>query len=278
MTEKLTIHSTVRLSSGYDIPRLGFGLYQNDNAEPAILEALKAGYKHLDSAQMYMNEAMVGTALKKAGIPREDIFITTKCASRSHGYETTLRGVDKSLERIQSDYIDLFLIHDPKSGTERRLATYKALLECKAAGKIRTVGVSNYGVHHLKELKDAGFEMPSVNQIELHPLCQQRPIVDYCQANNIIVEAYCPIIRGNMEIPTLQTLSQKYGGRDPAQILIRWSLQKGFVPLPKSATSSRIHSNTNVYDFELSEEDMQKLDALDEGDAGGISWNPVNDP
>jgi len=148
-------------------------------------------------------------------------------------------------------------------------------LECKQAGKIRTVGVSNYGVKHLEEIKNAGYERPAVNQIELHPLCQQKPIVDYCKENDIVVQAYCPIIRGKMDDPVITKLAKKYN-RDAAQILLRWSLQKGFVPLPKSATPSRIHANANLYDFELTEGDMGELNALDKGKEGAISWNPVD--
>jgi diketogulonate reductase-like aldo/keto reductase len=273
---KFTLQSTVRLPlSGYDMPLLGFGVFQNYDAKTSVLEAFKAGYRHIDSAQAYKNEEQCAEALRASGLARGDVFITTKCVSRNHGYESTKRGVDESLAKMQFDYIDLFLIHDPLSGKDLRLATYKALLEAKAAGKIRAVGVSNYNVKHMEEIKAAGYELPEVNQIELHPLCQQKPIIKYCEENNIIVQAYCPIIRGQMGHPVIQEVAVKHK-RDPAQILIRWSLQKGYVPLPKSATPTRIHSNAEVYDFELDEEDMQKLDALDRGKEGAISWNPVN--
>jgi len=259
------------------MPLLGFGVYQNHNAKPSVLEAFKAGYRHVDSAQVYRNEADVGAAVRDSGLERGDVFITTKCTSQTHGYESTLRGVDQSLAKFGFDYIDLFLIHDPLSGTERRLATYRALQDAKKEGKIRSVGVSNYGVHHLEEIRNAGFEMPSVNQIELHPLCQQRPITSYCREHSIVVQAYCPIIRGNMTHEVITTIATKYN-RDPAQVLLRWSLQKGFVPLPKSATPSRIISNAQLYDFELNEEDMKDLDSLDRGAEGGVSWNPVGAP
>ncbi|KAJ7901991.1 Aldo/keto reductase [Mycena olivaceomarginata] len=236
----LTLASTVRLSSGFHLPLLGFGVYQNYDARPSVLEAFRAGYRHVDSAQVYKNEDAVGAAIQESGLKREDLFITTKCVSKTHGYESTLKGVDESLVKF-------------------KLAT----------GKIRSVGVSNYGVHHLEEIKDANLELPAVNQIELHPLCQQRPIVEYCKANSIVIEAYCPIIRGQMD---------NEHNRDPAQVLLRWSLQKGYVPLPKSATPSRIHSNTKLYDFELSADEMSSLDALDRGKDGAISWNPVEAP
>ncbi|KAL4079888.1 NADP-dependent oxidoreductase domain-containing protein [Scleroderma yunnanense] len=259
------------------MPLLGFGVYQNYDAKPSVLEALKAGYRHIDSAQAYKNEGAVGEAVKVSGVPREEFFITTKCVSKTHGYDSTLKGVDESLERFGFEYIDLFLIHDPFSGTERRLATYKALLDAQAAGKIRSVGVSNYAVKHLDEIKNAGLQMPAVNQIELHPFCQQRPIVEYCRAHSVVIQAYCPLVRGRMDHPVIQAITNKYG-RDPAQVLIRWSLQKGFVPLPKSATPTRIRSNANVYDFELTPEEMGQLDSLDLGKEGAISWNPVDAP
>ncbi|KAJ3727246.1 Aldo/keto reductase [Lentinula guzmanii] len=271
----LSISSTVKLSTGYVMPVLGFGVYQNYDARSSCLEAFKAGYRHVDSAQMYRNEAAVGEAVRESGLNRSDLFITTKCASRSHGYESTLKGVDESLSRFQFDYVDLFLIHDPLSGSDKRLATYKALQECKAAGKIRTVGVSNYNIKHLEEIRNAGYDMPAVNQIELHPFCQQKPIVEYCMKNSIVVQAYCPIIRGQMDHEVFTSIAAKHN-RDAAKVLIRWSLQKGYVPLPKSATPSRIHSNAQVFDFELDADDMARIDALDQGKQGAISWNPVD--
>ncbi|KAI6000760.1 Aldo/keto reductase [Pisolithus albus] len=265
----LTIKSAVKLTSGYSMPLLGFGVYQNYNAKPSVLEAFQVGYRHIDSAQAYKNEGAVGEAVRDSGIPREELFITTKCASKTHGYDSTLKGVEESLARFGFDYIDLFLIHDPFSGAQQ------ALLDAQKAGKIRTVGVSNYGIKHLDEIKTAGLPMPAINQIELHPLCQQRPIVEYCRAHAIVVQAYCPIIRGQMGHLAIQAVSNKYG-RDPAQILIRWSLQNGFVPLPKSSTPNRIRSNAAVYDFELAPGDMEDLNALDLGKAGAVSWNPVD--
>ncbi|KAF8674674.1 Aldo kereductase [Rhizoctonia solani] len=232
--------------------------------------------RHIDSAQMYRNENAVGQAVKESGLKREEIFITTKCASRSHGYEKTLAGVDESLSKFGFEYIDLFLIHDPLSGPVKRMEAYKALLECRDKGKIKSIGVSNYGVKHLEEIKQAGLEAPTVNQIELHPWCQQKEIVEYCEKNDIVVQAYCPIVRGEKwGHPALVELSKKHG-RSEAQILIRWSLQKGYVPLPKSTHEERIVENAEVFGFELGSEDMGILDALDEGSQGAISWNPVN--
>ncbi|CAE6488111.1 unnamed protein product [Rhizoctonia solani] len=272
----LSLTSTVRLRSGAAMPILGLGVYQNYDAKTSSLLAFKHGYRHIDSAQMYRNENAVGLAVKESGLKREDIFVTTKCASRSHGYEKTLAGVDESLSKFGFEYIDLFLIHDPLSGSTKRMETYKALLECRDKGKIKSVGVSNYGVKHLEEIEQAGLEAPTVNQIELHPWCQQKDIVEYCKKHDIVVQAYCPIVRGEKwGHPVVGELSKKHG-RSEAQILIRWSLQKGFVPLPKSTHEERIVENADVFGFELSAEDVGALDALDQGSNGAISWNPVD--
>ncbi|KII91988.1 hypothetical protein PLICRDRAFT_50441 [Plicaturopsis crispa FD-325 SS-3] len=270
-----TFESTARLSSGYDIPLLGFGVFQNNDAKPSVAEALRVGYTHIDSAQMYKNEAQVGDAVRESGIDRSDLFITSKILGVNQGYERTLASVEESLDEFDFDYLDLFLIHDPKPGKEKRLATYRALLEKRDEGKIRSVGVSNYGVRHLEEIREAGLELPAVNQIELHPRCQQKSIVAYCRAHNILVQAYSPIMRGNFDEPIIQKLAKKYS-KEPAQILLRWSLQKGYNPLVKSATPARIQSNVQLYDFNLSNEDMAQLDSLDRGDKGALLWNPVS--
>ncbi|KAA1473810.1 Aldo/keto reductase [Dentipellis sp. KUC8613] len=273
----LTISSAVRLSSGYLMPLVGLGVYQNYHTATSVVDALSVGYRHVDTAQAYRSEAHVGEGVRNGGVPRSEVFITTKCINKTHGYESTLRGVDTSLEKFGFDYIDLFLIHDPMSGSERRLATYRALLEARDKGKIRSVGVSNYGIHHLEEIEKLGMELPAVNQIELHPFCQQKPIVAWCRARGIVIQAYCPLIRGNMDDPVIVGVAKKHN-RDAAQILIRWSLQHGFSPLPKSEHKERIISNIQLYDFELDEDDMKALDALDRGDEGAIQWNPIHVP
>jgi len=183
--------------------------------------------------------------------------------------------VNESLQKFGIDYVDLYLIHDPFSGKLKRLETYRALLDAQKAGKIRSVGVSNYGVHHLEEIRSEGLPTPSVNQIELHPFCQQKPIVEYCKKYGIVVEAYSPLVRGVATDITLLEVADEVK-RSPFQVYIRWSLQRGFVPLPKSATPSRIVTNANVFDFELSEEQMMALNALDKGKDGAVTWNPVD--
>ncbi|KAH8110125.1 Aldo/keto reductase [Phellopilus nigrolimitatus] len=270
---QLTLQSKIKLRSGYEMPLVGLGVFQNATCIPACEAALKHGYRHIDTAQMYRNEADVGIAVRKSGIPREEIFVTTKVIQGSHGYDSALGVVEESLSKLGSPYIDLYLIHSPLSGKEKRLATYRALLEKRDAGKIRTVGVSNYGVKHLEELREAKLETPAVNQIELHPFCQQKDIVEYCNKNGIVVQAYCPLVRGDFSSPVLQEIA-KSTGKNPAQVLVRWSLQRGFIPLPKSANPERVVSNVDIFDFVLSDADIAKLDALDKGKAGRDQLEP----
>jgi len=257
------------------MPLLGLGVALSEDCVPACIAALKHGYRHIDSARFYQNEAEVGQGVRESVIPRGEVFITSKVNSDEHGYNNTLTAVDDSLQRFGFDYLDLYLVHSPLSGKTERLETWKALLKAKEAGKLRSVGVSNYGVKHLEEIREAGLETPSINQIELHPFCQQKPIVEYCKKNGIVIQAYCPLVRGRFSDPVLQEVAQKYK-KDVAQILVRWSLQHGYSPLPKSSQPARIVSNANLYDFEISSEDMAKIDALDMGKNGAISWNPVN--
>ncbi|KAF8170788.1 Aldo/keto reductase [Pholiota molesta] len=269
----LSIASTIKLSSGYDMPLLGLGVYLNENVIPACEAAFEHGYRHVDTAEMYGNEEGVGEAVRNSGLKREEIFITTKIASNLH--DNTANTVDTSLKKLGLSYIDLYLIHDGYSGKEKRLQAYKALLDAKAAGKIRSVGVSNYAVRHLEEIKEAGYELPAVNQVELQPFCQQKDIVEWDKAHGTVTQAYCPLIRAKFDNPVLQEVAKEVNKEVP-QVLVRWSLQRGFVPLPKSSKPERVVSNANVYDFELSPEQMARIDALDQGTAGAISWNPVD--
>ncbi|KAI8975823.1 Aldo/keto reductase [Trametes punicea] len=273
---KLSLTSTVKLSSGYELPVIGLGVYQNDDCKPACLAALKHGYRHIDSARMYRNEEQVGQAVRESGVPRGDVFITSKIANQEHGHGSALAAIDESLKNFRFDYIDLMLIHAPLSDKERRIQTWKALIEAKKQGKVRTIGVSNYSPKHLEEIREAGLETPAVNQVELQPFCQQKEIVDYCKEHGIVVEAYAPLMRGQWNDKIVE-LAKKYN-KEPAQFLVRWSLQRGFVPLPKSANPERVISNANVFDFEISDEDMAAVNALDRGKDGAITWNPVDAP
>ncbi|GAA5941369.1 hypothetical protein JCM1841_001508 [Sporobolomyces salmonicolor] len=276
-----TLASTVELRSGAHMPRLGFGVFESKNAKASTAGALMNSYRHIDSARYYDNESAVCEAVKmfSEGTPNQGtgkVWLTTKVYGNEHGTEVTDKAVEESVARAKEHGLDwdLFLLHDPTAGPQKRLEAWKVLIQKRNEGKLRSIGVSNFSVKHLEQLKEAGCELPEVNQIELHPFLQQKPIVEYCQANNIVVQAYCPILRGQrFDDPTLQKLAKKHNVSVP-QVLIRWSLQKGFVPLPKSDTPGRIQSNADVFDFELDASDMQAVEALDEGSS--VSWNPVN--
>ncbi|WVR03904.1 hypothetical protein IAU60_000903 [Kwoniella sp. DSM 27419] len=282
----LSLESTIKLASGHSIPRLGYGVYQarSTECENGVKDAIKAGYRHVDSAQAYHNEDIVGRAIVACGVPRSEVFLTTKYMPSNTAQSTSdvfsvLRNSLKKIDRTGSDqpYIDLMLIHAPFGGEEGRRNNWAALAQAQKEGWVRDIGVSNFGVPHLKSLPAP---KPAINQIELHPFCQQKEIVAYCQENGIAVQAYSPLVRADkarLGHPVLVELSKKHS-KEAAQILIRWSLQKGYIPLPKSVTPSRIKSNADVYDFELDKDDMAKLDSLDEGAKGACTWNPIDQP
>jgi diketogulonate reductase-like aldo/keto reductase len=273
----LSINSTFDLpNSKYKIPKIGFGVYLSpkDVCVKSCKKAFEAGYRHIDTAQYYANEEQVGQAVAESGLPREDIYITSKILSPGEDVESTYKKIVDSVEKLagKDGYADLFLIHSPNEGKEARKTMWLALKKAKEQGKVRDIGVSNYGIQHIDEIAtiDSKEALPAVNQIELHPWCQQREVVDYCKQRNIVVEAYCPIVRNEKaNDETLASIAKKHN-KEPNQVLIRWSLQKGFVPLPKSDTPSRIVSNADVYGFELDEDDMAKLDGLDQGAKGAI--------
>jgi diketogulonate reductase-like aldo/keto reductase len=233
-----TINTKHRMPSGYDIPALGYGVYQTPAAEAAdvVSHALKVGYRHVDSAVAYRNEAPTAEGMKSGGIPREHLFFTTKIPPKALGYDTAKQHIDATIQTTGFDYVDLYLLHSPYGGREARLGAWRALVEGVQAGKIRSIGVSNYGVHHLDELeawiketeakegKGKGGVL-SVNQVELHPWLARRDIVDWCKQRGVLCEAYCPIVRATKnEDPLLVALAKKHG-KTPAQVLIRWSLQ-----------------------------------------------------
>ncbi|MDK2966675.1 aldo/keto reductase [Lacrimispora sp.] len=253
------------LSNGVKIPCVGFGTWKAPNGETAVnavKQALKAGYRHIDTAALYYNEESVGTGIKESGIPREEIFVTSKLQNGEHGYQETLNAFETTMKNLNLDYLDLYLIHWPnpiKSRHEWQAAnagTWKAFEELYEAGRIRSIGVSNFRRHHLEELMKTANVAPMVNQIRLCPGDTQEELVSYLREQNILAEAYSPLGSGKIfEVPQMIALSEKYG-KSIAQICIRWSLQMGFLPLPKSVTKERIEENAHVFDFELSEEDV----------------------
>ena len=265
---------TVKLNNGVEMPILGFGVFQvRDLAqcEKAVSEALETGYRLLDTAASYMNETAVGNAIRKSAIPRDEIFVTTKLWNSDHGFDRAQRACEQSLTRLGLDYVDLYLVHWPVA--KLRVETWRAMLALKASGKARAVGVSNFTRRHLEELEG---EAPAVNQIELHPFLYPKDIVAACAERGIVVEAYSPLTRGEkLRDPRIAAIA-KAVSRTPAQVLLRWSLQHGFVPLPKSVTPKRIEENAAVFDFDLSTEQMKSLDALDED--LHTCWDPTDAP
>ncbi|KAF2854875.1 2,5-diketo-D-gluconic acid reductase-like protein [Plenodomus tracheiphilus IPT5] len=276
-TKPLNISTSLSLAtSKYKIPQIGFGVYQSppEVCVASCKTALESGYRHIDTAQYYENETEVGRALKESKVPREEVYITTKILFAGDNAESTYNKLVESVEKLagKDGYVDLFLIHSPNFGPEKRKLMWNALEKLKQEGKTRDIGVSNYGVGHIKEIASIATsdKVPAVNQIELHPWCQQRAAVQYCQANNITIEAYCPLVRNQKATDKILVSIADKHNIEPNQVLIRWSLQKGYVPLPKSDTPSRIAKNADVYGFELDESDMQKLNDLDQGEKGAI--------
>jgi diketogulonate reductase-like aldo/keto reductase len=236
----------------------------------AVSAALKHGYRHVDTARIYGNEQDVGEAIKKSGVPRAEVFVTTKLWNDDQGYDSALRAFDASLKRLGLDYVDLYLIHWPVAG--QRKDSWRALERIHQEKRAHAIGVSNFLVPHLEELLGSAKEVPAVNQIELHPFLQHRETVEFCQKKGIVVEAYSPLTRGErLKHATVMQVAKKVG-RSPAQVLLRWGVQHGLVVLPKSVNEPRIAENVALFDFALDEAAMKALDGLDEGMATG--WDP----
>ena len=256
------------LANGVKITCIGFGTWQTPNGEVAVssvLSALEAGYRHIDTAQGYGNEESVGIAVKQSGIDRKELFLTSKLTNSEHGYEKTLAAFETTLEKLGTDYLDLFLIHWPNPiafrdhWQEANAGTWKAFEELYRSKRIRAIGISNFRPRHMEELSRTAEIAPMVNQIRLCPGDTQDEVVEYCRTHNILLEAYSPLGVGKIfEVPEMKALAEKYQ-KSIAQICIRWSLQRGYLPLPKSVTPSRIRENTQVFDFELDSSDVQLI-------------------
>jgi diketogulonate reductase-like aldo/keto reductase len=260
----MNISSKVKLNNGVEMPWFGLGVFlSNEGAEVenAVKVALQNGYRHIDTAAIYKNERGVGKAVKESGVPREEIFITSKVWNTDQGYKTTLAAYEASLEKLQMDYLDLYLIHWPKG--KRSVESWKALEELYVKGRVRAIGISNFLEHHLDEFLPECKIMPAVNQYEFHPELMQPGLLEMCRRKGIQSEAWSPIMKGRVnDVPLMQELAAKYG-KTPVHIVLRWDIQKGVVTIPKSVTPERIISNANIFDFELSEEDIAKIDKLD---------------
>lgn len=260
---KFDKNSTKQLANGVNMPRIGLGVYKMTEpsiALQAITSALDAGYRHIDTASLYANEQQVGEAVRNSSVAREDIFITTKVWNTDQGYDQTLKAFEKSLQLLGLDYIDLYLTHWPVK--ETFVDTYRAIERLYDEKLIRATGVSNHHQHHLEAIAAKANVQPMVNQIECHPRLTQFDLREYCTEQGIAVTSWSPLARGGLLTePTLQRISGKYG-KSPAQIIIRWHLQHDLIVIPKSVTPTRIEENLNVFDFDLSFEDMKNIDSL----------------
>lgn len=261
--------SSVKLNDGNFIPQVALGVYKAPNGqetEDAVTAALDAGYRHIDSAARYANEEACGRAIRawmeRTNTPREEIYVCSKLWDADHGYEATFKALCDSLDKFGLEYLDLYLIHSPADDEEKRLASWRALEDAKRLGKVRSIGVSNFGAAHIQNLLENASVVPAVNQVEVHPFCQRQELVDLCAKHGIKIEAYSPLARGNkLEDPTIGKIAEKYG-KTPAQILLNWNASRGNVVLPKSLTASRIQSNLDSFDFTLDAEDIETINKL----------------
>ena len=273
----LTLDSRVRLNNGVEMPVLGLGVWNipaGRATQASVRSALSTGYRLIDTAKLYGNEADVAIAVQESGVPREDVFVTTKLWNTDHGYKSAIQAFEESLSRMRMDYVDLYLIHWPVRGPAR-IESWDALVDLYKEGKCRAIGVSNYMMNHIEEIRGSPVA-PAVNQIEFSPFLYQKEILEYCRQRGIVVEAYSPLTRGRrLNDRRLRAIAAKYG-RSPAQILLRWGLQHGLVMIPKSSRPDHIRENANVFDFEIRAEDMVALDALDE--QRRMAWDPTDAP
>jgi 2,5-diketo-D-gluconate reductase A len=261
------------LNDGHTIPQLGFGVFQVDpaEAEKVVTTALEIGYRHIDTAAAYRNEEGVGRAIAASGIPRDELFVTTKLWNGDHGTQSAFDAIDRSLERLGLDHVDLYLIHWPRPDLDRYLETWLALEQIRDAGKTTSIGVSNFHVPHLEKLAAGSSTVPAVNQIELHPTFQQRELRAYGAEHGIAIESWGPLGQGKYDLAGLPAIAEAAAAHSvtPAQVAIRWHLQSGIIVFPKSNSAERLKENFDVFGFELSADEMAAIDALDAGNRLG---------
>ena len=264
-----TIRDTITLNNGVKMPKLGLGVWRAKDLNeliPAVKGAIDAGYRMIDTAAQYGNEEGVGLALRECGVPREELFITTKVlnADQRMGTEAILRGFEDSLRRLGLDYIDLYVLHWPINRDKKYLEAWRTLLKIYREGRARAIGVCNCHIHHLRDMIEDTGAVPMVDQMQCHPRLTQKPLLAFCQSRGIAMEAYSPLMRGNLEdVPALAFLAKKYG-KTPAQIILRWDLQCGLAAIPKSVHISRIKENADLFDFSLTRREMFSIDRLNE--------------
>ncbi|WP_309864961.1 aldo/keto reductase [Desmospora profundinema] len=256
---------TVTLNNGVEIPWVGLGVWkvkQGGEVEEAVQTAIRCGYRSIDTAKIYGNEEGVGRGIRAAGVPREELFITTKVWNDDQGYDKTLNAIDESLARLGLDYVDLYLIHWP--GKDRYVDTWRALEKIQQEGKARAIGVCNFNIHHLEELLRRTDTIPAVNQVEYHPRLAQKELLAFCRDKGIQLEAWSPLMQGAiLDEPVIKKVAERHG-KNPAQVVLRWDLQNGVVTIPKSVKEHRIRSNADLFDFELSRNEMDQIDALNQ--------------
>lgn len=273
---KLDLESKIELNNWVEVPALGLGTLRatGESVQNAIVWALEAGYRHIDTAKAYGNERDVGIGVKRSGLPRDEVFITTKLWNDDHGYDNTLAAIDRSLKNLGVDFVDLYLVHWPVSG--RRVETWKAMEKILAEGKAHAIGVSNFTIRHIEELLAETEVVPAVNQIEFTPYLYQKELQEYCEGKGIKIEAWSPLTSTvKLKDPKLVTIAAKYG-RSPAQLLIRWSLQQEAIVIPKSVHKERIVDNAQVFDFNITRDDMDQLNGFNE-DLRTSGWDPYSD-
>lgn len=270
----------VTLNNGVKMPQVGLGVYKVDEGEVVInsvKKALEVGYRLIDTAAFYKNEHGVGQAIRESGVPREEVFVTTKVWNSDQGYDKTLQAFEESMEKLGLEYLDLYLIHWPLPKQDKYVETYRALEKLYEDGRVRAIGVSNFEPEHLEKLMAHCNVKPVVNQVECHPYLAQKELKDYCKKHDIIVEAWGPLMRGRevLDNDVIQAIAAKHG-KSPAQVILRWHLQHDVIVIPKSVTPSRIEENFQVFDFELSAEEMKQIDALDRNERTGHHPNEMH--
>lgn len=271
------LQDTVTLNNGVNMPQFGLGVWkvkEGDEAYNAVKHAITHGYRAIDTAAAYKNEESVGQAIKDSGVPREELFITTKVWNSDQGYESTLRAFDESLAKLGLDYLDLYLIHWPVAGKYKD--TWKALEKLYADGKVRAIGVCNFHIHHLEDLLTDATVVPAVNQVEFHPQLSQELLRAFCKAQGILFEGWSPLGNGKLlDNTTIQVIADKYN-KSVAQVILRWHIQQGAITIPKSVTPSRIEENADIFDFELTVMDMDTINGLNKNERFGADPDNFN--
>lgn len=274
----MTTVPEVTLNNGVRIPQLGFGVWQVESGETAevVSTALETGYRSIDTAAAYGNEEGVGQALRRSGLPRDELFVTSKLRNPDQGYDSTLRAFDATMERLGLEHLDLYLIHWPMPARDTYLSSWKAMERLYAEGRVRAIGVSNFHADHLRRVLDEGGIVPTVNQIELHPRLTQQELRSFNREHDIATEAWSPLGQGQvLQDPTIGKVAEAYG-KSPAQVILRWHLQVGNIAIPKSVTPERIRANFDVFDFELSSGDVETISGLNNGQRFGPDPDTMN--